>query len=112
MPNFAQLLFLSSFITTFVALYFLTSFISAQLRARGWDINDIILIGLEKRDLGNEPSPKMLSFSAAVEAVKMERSAQVAVAAGLLSVVFILTKLVKRRTFSAACYAILLLTFS
>lgn len=95
MPTFALAAFLGSFITTFVVLYFLSSFISAQLRARGWDIHDIILIGLEKKDFGNEPPPKMLTFSTIVETIKLEKSAQIAVAAGVLTVVFLLTKLVK-----------------
>lgn len=98
MPTIAHAAFLGSFITTFVVLYLLSSFISAQLRARGWDIRDIILIGLDKKDFGNEPPPEMLSFSTIVETIKLEKSAQVAVAAGFLTVVYLLTKLVKPST--------------
>ena len=92
MPNFAQVLFLSSFAVTFALLYYLSTLAGAYLRAHGWDVNDIILIGLEKKDLGSEPPQKLPSMAALVEALSTDRTAQVALLAGVAGSIFVLTR--------------------
>ncbi|KAI5122579.1 hypothetical protein M0805_004796 [Coniferiporia weirii] len=95
MPNLAQLVFVSAFVSTFVLLYSITSYFSALLAARGWHVTDIILIGLEKKDFTNEPPPKMLSATDIVNTIKADKSAQAAAVAGVFTVVFLLSKLFK-----------------
>ncbi|KAH8120119.1 NADH-cytochrome b5 reductase [Phellopilus nigrolimitatus] len=97
MPNLAQLIFLLTFVTTFATLYVLSSCISLQLKARGWDINDLILIGLEKKDFTREQPPKMLSAVDIIDTVKADRSAQAAAFAGVITIVFLLSKVFKSK---------------
>ncbi|OCB86110.1 NADH-cytochrome b5 reductase [Sanghuangporus baumii] len=89
--------FALSFVSTFAFLYISTSYAGAWLRAHGWDVNDIILIGLEKKNFTDEPPPKMLSFADVVNAVNADKSAQVAVACGIATIVFLLSRLVRLR---------------
>lgn len=100
MPSASQLVFLSTFVATFAALYAFTSYIGAYLRSKGWNVGDIILIGLEKKDFGSEPPPKMLSVDDVVNIVKVDKSAQAAVVAGVLTIIFLLSRAFKSSTFS------------
>lgn len=95
-----QFVFLSAFVGTFAALYALTSYVGTYLRSKGWDVRDIILIGLEKKDFSSEPPPKMWSASDVVNVVKADRSAQAAVIAGVLTVFFLLSKAFKASKYS------------
>jgi hypothetical protein len=99
MPTTSQFIFVSAFVSTFALLYVSTSYIGEYLKSKGWDINDLILIGLEKKDFGDEPPPKMLSFSDVVSAIKQDTGAQAAAVAGLLTVVFVLAKALKSSEF-------------
>lgn len=51
MPLLDQLIFVTSFGITLTTLVYVSRFISAQLRARGYNISDLILIGLPRKDL-------------------------------------------------------------
>ncbi|KAH8835340.1 ferredoxin reductase-like C-terminal NADP-linked domain-containing protein [Flagelloscypha sp. PMI_526] len=53
MPNKLQVGFLLSFVVTFLVLTFTTSAINSALRARGYDISRLILLGLEDTDSNN-----------------------------------------------------------
>ncbi|EJD04162.1 NADH-cytochrome b5 reductase [Fomitiporia mediterranea MF3/22] len=97
MPSAPQLLFLFSFVSTFAVLYLGTSALGSYLRSNGWDINDLILIGLQKKDFTTESPPKMLSFTDVINTIKADQSAQAAAAVGLLTIVFILSKLLKSK---------------
>jgi cytochrome-b5 reductase len=48
MPNKYQLAFLATFLSVFTALILLSRFLDAQLIAAGYDIRNLILIGLPK----------------------------------------------------------------
>lgn len=54
MPNRYQLAFLGSFVGIFSGLVLFSNFIKAKLRAAGYDISELILIGLPK-DEANPP---------------------------------------------------------
>jgi len=47
MPNHQQLLFLASFFGVFSSLILISNYLSAKLRAAGYDVSRIILIGLD-----------------------------------------------------------------
>lgn len=47
MPNHQQLLFLASFLGVFASLVFITNYIGAKLKAAGYEVSRIILIGLD-----------------------------------------------------------------
>ncbi|KAL5495457.1 CBR1 [Sanghuangporus weigelae] len=97
MPNLHHAVFALSFVSTFAFLYISTSYVGAWLKAHGWDVNDIILIGLEKKNFTDGSPPKMLSFADVVNAVKADKSAQVAVACGIATIIFLLSRLVRPR---------------
>lgn len=63
MPNHLQLLFLASFILTFLLLLTLSNFLSLKLREAGYDISDLILIGLPKSDVSHPNSPNQMATS-------------------------------------------------
>lgn len=46
MPNRYQIAFVCSFLLTFAALYVATSYLNAVLKAAGYDVSKLILIGL------------------------------------------------------------------
>ena len=48
MPNYPQLLFLASFLISFVSLLTLSNFLSSKLREAGYDISRLILIGISQ----------------------------------------------------------------
>jgi len=50
MLNHLQLLFLASFLSTFIILYNLSNFFSSKLREAGYDISRLILIGLPQSE--------------------------------------------------------------
>src|ERR1700677_4545597 len=50
MPNHLQLLFLGSFSLTFFALFALYNYLLSKIRQGGYDISDLILLGLPRSD--------------------------------------------------------------
>ena len=46
MPNYPQLLFLASFLISFISLLILSNFLSSKLNEAGYDISRLILIGI------------------------------------------------------------------
>jgi hypothetical protein len=50
MPNHLQLLFLGSFVLTFFSLLALSNYLLSKLREGGYDISDLILLGLPRSD--------------------------------------------------------------
>ena len=63
MPNHLQLLFLASFLLTFILLLTLSNFLSSKLREAGYDISNLILIGLPKSDVSQPHSPNHMATS-------------------------------------------------
>lgn len=55
MPNRYQLAFLASFVGVFSVLILVSNFVKAKLRAAGYDISEIILIGLPKDETRTPP---------------------------------------------------------
>lgn len=90
-----HVVFVASFISTFILLYVVSSFASAYLKSLGYDINDLILIGLEKKNHPVEQVPEPFSMSAFVDSLRLDRPSQFALAAGVVSVVFLVVKLMK-----------------
>ena len=84
----------TTFITTSCILFFLSSLLSAFLRSRGWDINDLILIGLEKKDLGDtDMASSPLSF---VEIFTSNKNGNlIALALGVFTTVLLMVKFTK-----------------
>jgi cytochrome-b5 reductase len=64
MPNHLQLLFLASFFLTFIILLTLSNLLSSKLRDAGYDISDLILIGLPKSEHSHPNSPNQMATSA------------------------------------------------
>jgi cytochrome-b5 reductase len=62
MPNHTQLLFLGSFFGVFTSLVLISNYLSAQLRAAGYDVSRIILIGLDTNG-STAPSNFVLPWS-------------------------------------------------
>ena len=62
MPNHLQLLFLGSFFLTFFALLTLSNYLLSKLRQEGYDISNLILLGLPRSD---ERTPHIAMSSAA-----------------------------------------------
>ncbi|THH06372.1 hypothetical protein EW145_g4134 [Phellinidium pouzarii] len=87
--------FALAFVSTSALLFYISSYISALLAARGWHVSDIILIGLDKKDFPNEPSPEMFSATDVINTIKTDRNTQAAAVAGIVTVVFILSKVFK-----------------
>lgn len=50
MPNQLQLLFLGSFCITLFSLFALSNYLLSKLRQGGYDISDLILLGLPRSD--------------------------------------------------------------
>lgn len=73
MPNRFQLVFLGSFVGVFSALVFLFNYGKAKLRAAGYDISELILIGLPKDE--NDP-PTTYSTSSWLTSSKSDMFAQ------------------------------------
>ena len=63
MPNHLQLLFLASFFLTFILLLTLSNFLSSKLREAGYDISNLILIGLPKSEDSHPHSPNQKATS-------------------------------------------------
>ena len=61
MPNQYQLAFLVSFATVFASLFFLSNLVKSALREAGYDISELILYGLPKRD-GDTLPPRSTVF--------------------------------------------------
>lgn len=67
MPSSFQLVFVSSFVLTFAALFFSWQFAQAKLREAGYEVSDLILIGLERKNTSSssihEPAERFDSAS-------------------------------------------------
>ncbi|THH21483.1 hypothetical protein EW146_g92 [Bondarzewia mesenterica] len=61
MPNRLQFLFLLSFFTVLISLFTLSHFLQSKLRAAGYDISDLILIGLPKTHTDDRDNLDMAS---------------------------------------------------
>jgi cytochrome-b5 reductase len=61
MPNHLQLLFLASFFFTFLVLLTLSNLLSSKLREAGYDLSNLILIGLPKSE---HHTPNQMATSA------------------------------------------------
>ena len=46
----ALFVFVSTFVTVFTSLFFISRFLDAKLKEAGYDISDLILIGLDKNE--------------------------------------------------------------
>ena len=67
MPNRLQVGFLASFFVTLSSLIFLAHWLKARLKAAGYDISELILIGLPKdRVKSLEPSPSFFDIMSGV----------------------------------------------
>ncbi|CAL1695982.1 unnamed protein product [Somion occarium] len=65
MPNRYQVIFLVSFFSVFATLFFTSRFIGEKLRAAGYDVSEIILIGLPRnRTLDRDVSQRQLGSGA------------------------------------------------
>lgn len=66
MPNHLQLLFLASFLLTFIILLTLSNLLSSKLRDAGYDISNLVLIGLPKSEHSHPHSlsPNQMATSA------------------------------------------------
>ena len=62
MPNHLQLLFLGSFFLTFFALFAFSNYLLSKLRQEGYDISNLILLGLPR---SNERTPHLAMSAAA-----------------------------------------------
>jgi cytochrome-b5 reductase len=60
MPNRFQLAFLGSFFGVFATLVLVSNFVRAKLKAAGYDVSRLILIGLPK-DETRPPPPAIMS---------------------------------------------------
>ena len=63
MPNHLQLLFLASFFLTFIILLTLSNLLSSKLREAGYDISNLVLIGLPKSEHSHPHSPNQMATS-------------------------------------------------
>jgi cytochrome-b5 reductase len=61
MPNHLQLLFIASFLASFLLLLTLSNFLSSKLREAGYDISRLILIGLPHSELSDHHIPNQMS---------------------------------------------------
>ena len=102
MPNQHQLVFLLSFALTFLALLFASNLASSQLKAFGYDINDLILWGLPKKISEDGNIMSQYSWPALTDLVylfKENKNAQlVAIVVAVCSSLYIFLKLAMPRT--------------
>ena len=64
MPNPLQLLFIASFLASFLLLLTLSNFLSSKLREAGYDISSLVLIGLPHSEVSDYDIPNQMSTSA------------------------------------------------
>ena len=101
MPNQHQLVFLLSFALTFLVLLYLSNLASSQLKAFGYDINDLILWGLPKKVSEDGSIMTQYSWPALNDIVllfKENKDAQlVAIVVAVCSSIYIFLKLAMPR---------------
>ena len=101
MPNQHQFVFLFSFLATFLVLLFVSKLASSQLKAFGYDINDLILWGLPKKISEDGNIMSQYSWPALndiVSFLKENRDAQlVAIVVAVCSSIYIFLKLAMPR---------------
>lgn len=90
-------IFVGSFVTTFAFLYYVSSYISAVLTAHGYRPGDLILIGLERKNITGDEVPAMLTPIQIWEAIKADKATQAALAAGVVTVVVLMSRLFKSK---------------
>lgn len=83
MPNHLQLLFLGSFFLTFFALLTLFNYLLTKLSQEGYDISNLILLGLPRSD---ERTPHLDMSAAAPSFLDVRQSAVAQIVAILLAV--------------------------
>jgi len=83
-----QVAFVFSFVASFFALFFASRYLGNLLRSYGYDINDLILIGLEKKKNVTTENPfKMTATVSLLQSLLEERATQaLAVVIGLIGV--------------------------
>jgi cytochrome-b5 reductase len=59
MPNRYQIAFIASFLLTFAVLYAASTYIGGKLKAAGYDITELILIGLPRNTSMSADNPPM-----------------------------------------------------
>ena len=97
MPNHLQFLFLASFLTVLVTLVALSHLLQSKLRAAGYDISEIILLGLPKTPT---PDAQGLDMASAQDLLNLQdnKVAQVvALALAVASSAFIYLKFGRSR---------------
>lgn len=93
MPNLNQFAFLLSFGATFGALFLLSRLVSAQLKAHGYDISDIVLIGLPKPEPGHIPKYNVSSGTPFMDQLSSTSGAQLAaIVIGVCGALFLYLK--------------------
>lgn len=108
MPNHLQLLFLASFFATYIILHTLTTLLSSKLREAGYDISNLILIGLSHPE---NTSSKLMSTSAPFLDVRQSVVAQaLALLLAVASGAFIYLKFGRSSTSSFSTYLVASLT--
>lgn len=103
----ARAIFIGSFVSTFAVLYYLSSYISSILTAHGYRPGDLILLGLEKKNLTGEEAPAMLTASQVWTTIKADSAAQAAVAVGVVTIVLAVSRLFKPSTITLFLSSIL-----
>ena len=97
MPNHLQFLFLASFLAVLVTLVALSRLLQSKLRAAGYDISEIILLGLPKT---TTPDAQGLDMASAQDLLNLQdnKVAQVvALALAVASSAFIYLKFGRSR---------------
>jgi cytochrome-b5 reductase len=97
MPNRYQLTFLASFVLTFACLYIVSEYISAALKSAGYDISQLILIGLPKTNMtsGEPLAVHGQNFATSDFLSRMQQSGYMQIAALLLAALSSLIMYVK-----------------
>jgi len=83
MPNYLQLLFLGSFILTLFSLLTLSNYLLSKLRQEGYDISNLILLGLPRSD---ERTPHLPMSAVAPSFLDVRQSVVAQIVAILLTV--------------------------
>ena len=98
MPNHLQLLFLGSFFVTLFALFSLSTYLLSKLRQEGYDISNLILLGLPRENERTHHLP-MTTVASSVLDVRQSVVAQiVAVFLAVASSAFIYFKFARSGT--------------
>lgn len=112
MPNRLQVVFLLSFATVFTSLVLLSRTIDAKLRAAGYDISELILIGLPKDNVSVDNSPSADVASSFIVQKMADFQQLLALVLAVVTSAFIYFKFANSSTrcftFFPSCYLILI----